>query len=90
MILSPSPRAINWSPALPLAAMTFSGTWVKCDLRAVLGGQGKGKSLGVCRGFRALDIPRRSWAGRRGQFGEAVPQAVRPRARARSGVRAFS
>ena len=40
----------------------------KCDLRAVLGGQGKGKSLGVCRGFRALDIPRRSRAGRRGRI----------------------
>ena len=38
------------------------------DLRAVLGGQGKGKSLGVCRGFRALDIPRRGGAGRRGRI----------------------
>ena len=28
MILSPSPRAMSWSPALALAAMTRSGTCV--------------------------------------------------------------
>lgn len=82
MILSPSPRAINWSPALPLAAMTFSGTWVNVTSGAVLGGQGKGNPR-CLRGFRALDIPRRSWLAAGAGFWPAVPQAVRPRARAR-------
>ena len=54
----------------------------KCDLRAVLGGQGKGNPR-CLPGFRALDIPAGVGLAAGAEFWPAVPQAVRPRARAR-------
>ena len=64
----PQPQGHQLIARIHIRTENLLGHVGKCDLRAVLGGQGKGKSLGVCRGFRALDIPRRSRAGRRGRI----------------------
>ena len=83
MILSPSPRAISWSPALALAAMTFSGTWVNVTSAPSLVVRVKGNPSV----FAGVSAPWTSPAGvglaAGAGFWPAVPQAVRPRARAR-------
>ena len=66
--LIPQPQGHQLVARVGVGGDDLFGHVGKCDLRAVLGGQGKGKSLGVCRSFRALDIPRRSRAGRRGRI----------------------